>query len=470
MIAVLGRALSSADFGVVAAAASVNVILFAIRDIGVGTALVQRKTIERAHLTTAFALSTYLGLAISALLFAAAPLIGALYGIPGSVDVMRVLGLLFALRGVSTTSRMMCQRAMNFRAIALIDAVAFALGSAVSIALAVSGAGPWALVAGYLAEELLSAALYLWISPPVFSLRIDRARLRELMSFGVGQTIGQIVGTIANNGDNFVVGHALGARALGYYTRAYDLIKFPATVFGSIVGSVLLPALSRFQDERARLASSFRRVTFLNALVLLPASATLIVVAPEVIRLLMGPNWDAAVLPFRVLTISMLMRTNQRLAAIVATAAGAVNAIAVVYVIYLVCVVGGAAFAVRWGIGGVAASTAITLVIVNAGSSFLALQVSELRARDLLAAHGAGLVLAVACGGAAWPIAQLLRDAHASAAVIVGSVAIVAGAIVVIGAVLGMRRGRQDFAWLRTEVERVRRRRAPVGAMGNDAA
>jgi O-antigen/teichoic acid export membrane protein len=457
VIAVLGRTLSSADFGVVAAAVSVNVILFAIRDIGVGTAIVQRKTIEPGHITTAFALSTYLGLAISALLFLAAPLIGELYGITASVDVLRVLGLLFALRGVSTTSRMMCQRAMNFRAIAIIEALAFALGSAVSIGFAMTGAGPWALVAGYLTEEALSTALYLGVSPPKLSLQIDRARLAELMSFGAGQTIGQIAGTIANSGDNFVVGHVLGARELGYYTRAYDLIKFPSTVFSSIVGSVLLPAFSRFQEERTRLASSFRRVTFLNALVLLPASAILMILAPEVIRVLMGPKWDATVLPFRVLTIAMLMRTNQRLGAIVATAAGAVNGVAVIYVLYLLCVIGGAAVTIRWGIAAVAISTAVTLFLVNAGCSYLAIRVSGLRSRELVAAHVPGLVLAGVVGAVAWPITSALRGTQLSSPLVLCAGALLAGAIGVIGVALCMRRGGTDFSWLRTELSRVRR-------------
>ncbi len=121
LVAVLGRILSSRDFGIVAAAISVMVLFYAIRDVGVGRALVQRKDIDRDHLSTAFSVSLYLGLGLGLVMLLTAPLVGELYRIHESIDILRALSLLFALRGIAITSRMMLQRAMRFRAIALID-------------------------------------------------------------------------------------------------------------------------------------------------------------------------------------------------------------------------------------------------------------------------------------------------------------------------------------------------------------
>ncbi len=459
VLAVLGRTLNSTDFGIVAAAISVNVILYGIRDIGIGMAIVQRKTLEPSHITTAFALSMYLGLAMSALLWVTAPLIGDLYQIPASIDVLRVLGLLFALRGVSTVSRMMAQREMNFRVIAIIDAVAFVIGSVVSMVLAGAGAGPWALVVGYLVEEVLSTTLYLYTTPVPFSLRLEGARLRELLAFGTKQTFGQVIGTLANNADNFVIGNALGATALGFYTRAYDLVKFPSTVFTSVVGSVLFPAFARFQDDRERLAANFRRVLFVNALVLLPASAALAILAPEVIEILMGRGWSDAVVPFQVLAITMLLRTSQRLGAIVGIATGAVGAVALAYTAYLVFVLGGAIITIRWGIIGVAASTALALLVCNLGCSWIGMRVSGLRLSTFAFAHVPGLVLAVVATAVAWPLASVLRGVLPTPIVfgIVALASVLASLVVV---AMWVKLGRGDFAWLGDELKRVRRRSA----------
>jgi O-antigen/teichoic acid export membrane protein len=460
VLAVLGRTLDSSEFGVVAAAVTVNVVLYSIRDVGFGPALVQRKTLEAGHITTTFAVSMYLGVGLWGLLVFTAPLIGDLWSISESVDVIRAMAFLFLLRGVATTSRIVCQREMNFRIIALADAVSFAAGSVLSMVLAVLGAGPWALVAGYLFEEAIAMLMFLVASPPPVSFRIEGARFRELMQFGAGQTVSQIVGILATYGDNFVVGSRLGATALGYYTRAYDLIKFPSAVFASIVGSVLFPAFSRLQDHREQLATGFRRVLFLNALVLLPASTALIVLAPEAILLLIGPGWDEAVLPFRILSISILFRTSQKLGAMVAQAKGRANAVAIAYVVYMTCVIGGASVGIRWGVVGVSISTAASIIIVCCISCLLAMRESGVSLRTVLAAHMPGMILSVVVIVISLPLTLALRRADVPSPSTFAIVSLSTVAICLLWLYLLVRRAAadSDLRWLADELARIRTR------------
>jgi len=456
IVAVLGRALDSTDFGIVAAAISINVFFYSIRDLGVGRAIVQQKTIDSGHLATAFAVSVYLGIGLCGLIMILAPAIGMLYRVEASVDVLRALSLLFALRGLSITSRMMCQRDMRFRMIAILDQIAFVAGSAVSVVAALSGAGPWALVAGYLTDETVATLLYLIKSRPPLSLRIQRDRLRDLMRFGASETVSQIAATLATYGDNYVVGHALGPRMLGYYTRAYDLIKFPSLVYDKIAGNVLFPMFSRLQEDRERLALGYRRAMFINALVLLPMSAALLIVAPEAIRLLMGPGWGESVLPFRILALTMLMRTSWKVGASIAGAAGWIRAVAIVNSMYMVLVIAGAIISIRWEIVGVAASTAIAITVTFVGISYLALRVTGLSLTGFVGAHVPGLLAAAATAACTWPLATVLRD-HGTSPTLVFVAISGASALGSLGlVVLWLRRGRRDFGWLRAELSRVR--------------
>jgi lipopolysaccharide exporter len=66
-VAALGRLLDARDFGVVAAATSILLVLHNVRDLGLGSALVQRATLEPEHERTAFATAVYLGFALGAL-------------------------------------------------------------------------------------------------------------------------------------------------------------------------------------------------------------------------------------------------------------------------------------------------------------------------------------------------------------------------------------------------------------------
>lgn len=459
VLAILGRTIDSADFGIVAAAVSVNVILYSIRDLGIATAIVQRSEITDGHLATAFATTTYAGAVIAAALFATAPLIARAMGIPAATDVIRALGCMFVLLGISAASRAQAVRSMRFRTIAMIDTASYIVGAITSITAALFGLGVGALVLGYLVEELLTSTLYLVLSPPKYSLRVNRRYLSDLMTVGTGQTIIQIAGILATYGDNFVVGRQLGERMLGFYTRAYDLIKYPSILFGNLVGLVLSPAFARMQDDRERLAANFRRLTFLNALVILPASAALAILAPEAIRVLLGPNWESAVLPFQVLAFTMLFRITQKLGAIVATAAGAVNGVARAYVLYAVLVVGGATAAASWGIVGVAATTAVALFIVSIDCTYLAMKVCGLRARDVIAAHVPGLLLAAVTIAVVWPSAVAMRTMSLPAAAVFAALTFASVVACLAVLALWLRRGRGEFAWLGQEFRRVLRRR-----------
>lgn len=457
VLAVLGRTLSPSAFGVVAAAVSVNAILFGLRDFGIGQALVQRRQISQQHITTAFAVCTYLGLALSAALFASAPLIAQWFALGDLTDIVKALAPLFLLGGIGTTARMLCAREMRFRAIAMIETASFCTGSIVSILFAIAGAGPWALVVGYLAEEFLTTASFLIYRRAPVSLRVHRERLRELLAFGGGQTISYLLGISATFADNFIVGRYLGSVALGNYTRAYDLVRFPSTLFAAVIGNVLFPALSRLQAEPARVAASLRRGVFANATVLLPISAYLIVVAPELITILIGPGWGEVVLPFRILALTILFRTTQKLGAIVAQAMGAVNQIALAYLLYLLLVVLGAMIGVSWGIVGVAISTAISITVVSALSLGMASRASRLQIAALLRAHVLGLVVALLTVAVCQAAAMGIRGWSQSPWI----VALVTGVVAVIVALSSTwalaRSNIQDLAWMLEQLRRIRR-------------
>ena len=121
---------------------------------------------------------------------------------------------------------------------------------------------------------------------PSLNLRASR----DLLSYGFGHSLAQVGSLLSQQGDNLVVGRWLGPAALGIYGRAYNLMVMPASVFGRIVNRVLFPVMAQVQDERERLAGAYERVLAIVALMSLPVSAFLWVVAPEFIPVLLGPG------------------------------------------------------------------------------------------------------------------------------------------------------------------------------------
>lgn len=446
--AALGRILSRTEFGIVAAAMTVIQLGNTIKDLGVGIALVQRKDLEPEHIEAAFTFSVVLGVVLGGGMFAAAGPCAAFYGIADHTDIIRMLSLLFVLRGVSLVPSFLCRRNMSFRALTIVDVVGYVAGSAVSIGLAVAGAGAWALAWGYLVETTLNVVMLVYLAPPPWRLRWRKKHLRDLLGFGMGQSAANLANYFANNGDYMVVGHFLGPAKLGLYQRAYELMRFPAMVFTNIAGSVLFSAFSRVQDDRERLGRAFRRTLFASAIVLLPASAGLIVLAPEVVRILLGKGWSGVEWPFRIMAASMLFRTTYKLGSLVGKSGGDVMALAIWQVVYAVCVIGGALVSMHWDILGVACTTAVSVFLQFLAMARLGLGATTLTWREVVVAHIEAVIYAIVVGGVAWLVATALRGAGMSFPVVAGATTIAGTLVFLALAWSGLRRGRGDWPWL----------------------
>jgi O-antigen/teichoic acid export membrane protein len=448
----LGRLLAPEETGLVAKAMTVLVFINVIRDLGLGSALVQHKQPSEAHLHTAFTVGFGISCALAAALAIAAEPIALAYRSPAIEPMLRWLAVMVVIRGLATAALQLSKRALDFRTIALSDTAGYTAGAICSVALAAAGHGPWSLIYGYLLETAIATAWVLRKYGTALRLRFDRAAFGELFRYGAGETVQTIANVIATQGDYVVVGRQLGDAALGFYQRAYELVRFPATTFSSVVGSVLFPAFARLQDDRAELARAFRRTLFATALFLLPASAVLIVLADEVIRVVLGPQWTGAVLPFRIMCLGMLFRTNYKVGGLVARARGDVYGVALTQVLYAVTIVGGAAISVRWGIAGVAATTTIAIWILFGALTWLALRHTALSWRQIFASHAAPLFVALLTTAAALAVSLPLRSLSvAPSLTLVASLAAAAIAFFTSAAVAARRRapdGDDDWTWL----------------------
>lgn len=458
-IPILGRVLTPGEFGVVAAALTVITFATFLKDAGVGNALVQRKDLDEGHVEAAFLFSSLFGVCLTGILIALAPLIASLYGERSLTQMVQMLSLMFLLRGAGTVPQALLRREMRFRDLAVIDFASYALGSVVTVVLAVIGYGAWAIVVGYLAESTASS-LALFIRRPVrYTRSPDVAKLKVLAGYGTGHLLGEIANYAAYQGDNIAVGAHLGTAALGLYTRAYDLMRYPAVAFSNIAGSVLFSAFSKIQDAPERLAHMYQRSLFAVSVVLLPTSAALVVLAPEFIELLLGPRWGVAVLPFQILAASMLPRTTFKLGVTIARAAGDVFAVAFANTLYGAMVVVGALVCVRWGLAAVAVSTGISVYVNFFLLSYLGLRRTTLTWGGFFGAHTQPILAMLATVALLWPAAHLLRQTGSSGIVVLvgASLAGLSGAGLAL--LLGVRRRHRDWCWLYGGVlARVRRR------------
>jgi O-antigen/teichoic acid export membrane protein len=462
VLMILGRHLTLGDYGLVAAAVTVTTIVFGLRDVGLGQALVQRKEIVSAHVETTATVALLNGIILTVGLWFTAPIIAWAFAMPNVVWIVRGLAPLFLMGGMSLVSRCLCQRELRFATIAAIDTGAFLCGATASIALAILDQGPWALVVGYLVEEFIGSTAYLVVRPPPLRLRIDRQRLYELLRYGAGQTAAQIVGMIAIQADNTIVGRSFGAVTLGLYSRAYELVKFPSQVFTAVVGNVLFSSFSRVQDDVVRVGLGFKRGLYVNALLLLPGSAWVVICAHEIVTGLIGKQWDDAVLPFQILAVTILFRTSQKLSALVVQTQGKINTVLIIYIGYMMAIIVGSLLAVPFGIAAVSLSTAICISLVTAAMTLAAMRLTGIGIGQVMLAHLPGAIGAAAVTLVCWPLVAYLREEHLSSWLLLAITGVVSAAVALLSILMTKRILLDDFRWLLSQLPGRKRQNSPT--------
>jgi O-antigen/teichoic acid export membrane protein len=434
----LARLLTPAEFGAASAATVVVGIATLVSQLGVGPALVQRESLSAGQVAAASWFSLLFSAALGVGLFLLTPSLNGLVGLPHDDDLLRLLSLSLPVAGLMSVSSGLLQRELRFREASIVEMVASGPGAiGVSILLAALGAGAWSLIWGAIASTVVSAVGFCWLARPSMRPVGPRKMWREvtpLVRFGGGYSLSQIGNWFALNADNLVTANTLGTVALGIYGRAYRLLSQPANLIGGAADKVLFPAMSKVRHDGERLRTAYLRATSMIALVGVPASALLLVLAPEVVQVLLGNGWAAVVFPLQVFALVLVPRTSYKISGSLTRATGAVYRSAWRQWLYAAEVFVGCAIGSRWGVDGVAVGASVAIVV-----HFLTMLTFSGQVCDGLVGMVVRLYLrnyvpmAVVVLGASYGVAQVVRrwDSDLLTLAVTGAVGLLAAGLVV---------------------------------------
>lgn len=291
---VLARLLAPEEFGLFGMVATLTGFVGLFKDLGLSMATVQRREITADQATALFWVNAGAGLFLAAVTAAVAPALAWFYGEAELVPLTAAVAGAFALGGLGVQHQALLRRQMRFRALVLVELTAVAVGVAGALVLGALGASTWALVAKVLLSSGVGAALA-WVACPWLPRRPGRAGgMRELLRFGGDLTGFQLVNYLSRNLDDVLVGRLFGARSLGLYQKAYELLLAPLRLLNAPLGSVAIPLLSRLGDDAERYRRAYLRVLEKVLLITMPL-AGLLVVAPDWVTVaVLGPAWKGS--------------------------------------------------------------------------------------------------------------------------------------------------------------------------------
>lgn len=303
---VLARLLVPADFGLVAMVTAITGLGQAFADLGLSEATIQRQDISRDQVSTLFWINAGIGLALTLVTVALAPVLAWFYREPRLKDLGFLVSFTFLIGGLRVQHNALLKRQMRYGSIAIRDVASWLLAVPLAIIMAWRGAGYWAIVALPLTfnftQTVISWLMLKWIPGRP---RRD-ANVRSLLTFGGNVAASYLVINLSRSADAVLIGWYWGAGPLGLYSRAYNLLMLPVRQLSAPAGSVAVPAFSRLQGDPERFARYYLRAANLMAWISVPIFGFLFVAADPVIALVLGNKWRGAAPIFQILAIAAL--------------------------------------------------------------------------------------------------------------------------------------------------------------------
>lgn len=368
---VVARILSPSDYGVMAMVSPIVGFLSVFQTMGLSQAVVQKGSVNDDQLNALFWLNIAASTVIALLLVLISPLVARFYNDPRVMQVTIAFAGTTLVSGLALQHSALLSRNMKFSTVSIIDIITAVVAFAATIAGAYLIHTYWALWIGIFLGAITNTAL-LWIAErwrPRF--RISFRDTRELAEFGAHLTGFSLLNFISRNIDNVLIARFSGAEALGLYDRSYRLMVFPLQNINTPLSRVMIPILSRLQDEPSRYRRSFLLAFRLIMVAIAPAMAVAMATSDRLVPFLLGNRWAAAGPIFFWLSLSGLIQPIANVAGWLFISSGRARAMMWWGVLSSIVTVASIIVGLRWGAVGVAAAYCLTDFLIRTPSALI---------------------------------------------------------------------------------------------------
>ena len=303
---VLARILLPKEYGLIAMVTVFITVFNVFVDSGLGNALIQKKDADDLDFSSVFWFNVVLCVVLYGVLYLISPAIAVFYKKPELCLVLRVLGLQIVISGVKNVYQAYVSRTMQFRKF-FFATLGGTLGAAViGITMAYRGYGVWALVAQQLFNVLTDTVILCltvkWHPKRMFSLE----RLKGLLSYGWKLLLSALLDTVYNEARSLIIGKKYTSEDLAFYNRGE---LFPQVITANVntsIDSVLLPTMSREQDERTKVRAMTRRAIMTSTYLMAPLMVGIACIGVPMVRLVLTEKWLPCVPYLRIFCAAML--------------------------------------------------------------------------------------------------------------------------------------------------------------------
>lgn len=300
----LARLLEPSDFGLIAMILVIIGIATVFTDVGLSSALIQKRRVHASHYTSVFYFNIVIGSLLTLITYFSAPWISAFYNSKQLLPLTEVMSLSFIISSFSSVQRTRLRKELNYALLTKIGFISSFISGIIGISLALGGVGVWSLVAQLLSMGIVYNILIWTKANWIPTLNFSWKALTQLWGFGFRMFLSGMLDSIFKQLDYLIIGKLFPPAMLGYYQRAKSLNQMAVRYSAGSIMSVLFPVLSKVQNDLPRfqniILKSLGIITFIVFLLL----GGLYLISEELIVLLFSNKWLPSVDFFKILVLS----------------------------------------------------------------------------------------------------------------------------------------------------------------------
>lgn len=302
---ILSHKLAPSDFGVVTIVQVVATFVNLFTSEAVPSAIIQDKKLKDRDYGILFNYSVVLGMVATIAFGCFGYILSFFFKDRIYIPVSWLMSILIFASFLNCVPQGLFLKGLNFKALSVRRIASSCLGLISGIISIFFGAGIYSIVVTLLVPVVFTLIFNLSYIKIQYSFNFNRKPLKMVGRYMTEQAKFSVLNYGYRNIDNVLIGKFFGSTDLGYYSKSYQLLSQPITLFLGIITPVLQPILSNFEDNVQYLERFYIKISKEIAFIAIPVSVFFATNSKEIVYFLFGSQWSNAVLPMSILSLSI---------------------------------------------------------------------------------------------------------------------------------------------------------------------
>lgn len=290
----LARLLTPEQIGIFSVSLAVIAVAQVFRDFGVGSYLIQERDLTDVHVRTAFGVTLLMGTTLFVLVWFGASWAAKIYDEPRMIATLQVCSFNFLVLPFCTVSLALLRREMKFGYLAIVNVTATAAGLLVALVCVLRGMGEVSMAIGSVVSNVCTG-IGSWVARPRRAVFLPSLReWRSVVRFGGQSSLSGVITSVSMDANDLFVAKILSFQEAALLSRAQGLMSMLSRDVMAAVRGVALPAFAAAHRNGEDVASHHHKSVASFSVIAWPFYGLLALYSLEALRLLYGPQWDAA--------------------------------------------------------------------------------------------------------------------------------------------------------------------------------